>query len=80
MKDLLENDSFLGESSYEDGSKIIIFCGLGRGSSGPLYEVFRKVSRNDATLDAVETEEWGWLEPKALTREFSVAFGIGWED
>ena len=79
MKDLLEADNWLGESSYTDQDKVIIFCGLGRGSSGPLYEVFRVVSRDDATLDAVETEEWGWLEPKVLTREFSVAFGVGWE-
>ena len=80
MKDLLENDEFLGESSYTDGDKVIIFCGFGRGSTGPLYEVFRKVSRDDATDDAVETEEFGWLEPFVLTREFSVAFGVGFED
>ena len=80
MKDLLIADDWLGESSYTDGDKVIIFCGFGRGSTGPLYEVFRMVSRNHATDDAVETSEWGWLEPKVLTREFSVAFGVGWDD
>jgi hypothetical protein len=79
MKDLLENDEFLGESSYTDGDKVIIFCGIDH-NRGALYEVFRKVTREEGTLDAVETEEWGWLEPKVLTREFSVAFGVGFED
>ena len=80
MKDLLIADDWLGESSYTDGDKVIIFCGLGRGSSGPLYEVFRKVTQEDGTDDAIYTEEFGWLEPKVLTREFSVAFGVGWDD